>query len=134
LIGQDDVARIQEQLGRIAIEAVRIDVDGFIEVTEMVASPQALAAGIDPRAVTSASGWAEMAHLLKPFRDHAVERLAIIRSELAENDEELVAREAACPLCRERRVDKLTINEDDSVICATCGRRYQVPGSEADDA
>ena len=134
MIGQDDVARIQEQLGRIAIEAVRIDVDGFIEVTEMVASPQALAAGIDPRAVTSASGWAEMARLLKPFRDHAVERLAIIRSELAENDEEQVPREAACPQCRERRVDKLTINEDDSVVCATCGNRYALPGSEASDA
>ena len=74
-----------------------------------------------------------MAHLLKPFRDHAVERLAIIRSDLAENDEELVAREAACPQCRERRVDRLTINEDESVVCTTCGRRYVPPGSEGRD-
>jgi hypothetical protein len=86
------------------------------------------------KAVTSAGQWAEMARLLKPFRDHAVQRLSIIRSELAENDEGLVAREAACPQCRERHIDELTINEDDSVVCSTCGRRYLLPGSEGGGA
>ena len=28
MISQDDIARIQEELGRLALEAVRIDVDG----------------------------------------------------------------------------------------------------------
>ena len=127
MISENDIRRIQEQLGRLALEAVRIDLDGFIEASDLVGSPQALSAGVSPSAVTSAGQWAEMARLLKPFRDHAVERLAIIRSELAEDDEGLVPREAACPQCRERRVDELAINEDESVLCATCGRRYQLP-------
>lgn len=133
MISENDIARIQEQLGRLALETVRIDLEGFIEATDAVGSPQALAGGIDPRAVTSASRWAEMARLLKPFRDDAVLRLAIIRSQLAENDEGLVPREAACPQCRERRLDELTINDDDSVLCATCGRRYQLPATERTD-
>jgi DNA-directed RNA polymerase subunit RPC12/RpoP len=124
VISQDDVARIQDELGRLAIEAVRIDVDGFIEACDLVGSPQALAAGIDPRAVTSAGNWAEMARLLKPFRDRAVVRLGAIRAEMAESDEDLVPREAACPSCGERRTDELGLNEDGSVVCATCGRRY----------
>jgi DNA-directed RNA polymerase subunit RPC12/RpoP len=128
VISGEDVARIQEELGALSLQAVRIDVDGFIEACDGVASPQALAAGIDPRAVTSAGGWAEMARLLKPFRDRAVYRLAAIRGELAESDEELVPREAACPSCGERRADELALNSDDSVLCATCGRRYSVAG------
>jgi hypothetical protein len=134
VISESDIARIQDQLGRLALDAVRIDVDGFIEASDLVASPQALSAGISPHAVASAGGWGEMARLLKPFRDEAVQRLASIRSELAQNAEELVAREAACPGCRERPVDELSINEDGSVVCATCGRRYQLPGSEASNA
>ena len=129
MISQDDVARIQDELGRLAIEAVRIDVDGFIEACDLVGSPQALAAGIDPRAVTSAGNWAEMARLLKPFRDRALARLGAIREEMAESDEDLVPREAACPSCGERRTDELGLNEDGNVICATCGRRYSVAGN-----
>ena len=131
MISQDDIARIQEELGRLALEAVRIDVDGFIEASDLVGSPQAMAAGVDLRTVTSAGEWAEMARLLKPFRDRAVERLTVIRKELADGDDDLVSTEAACPQCRERRVDELSINEDESVVCATCGNRYQLPGSEA---
>ena len=131
MISQDDIARIQDELGRLALEAVRIDVDGFIEASDLIASPQAMAAGVNLRAVTSAGEWAEMARLLKPFRDHAVERLAVIREELIQGDDDLVGKEAACPGCGERSVDQLAINEDDSVVCATCGRRYFLPGSEA---
>jgi formylmethanofuran dehydrogenase subunit E len=134
MISQSDIRRIQEELGRLAIEAVRIDVDGFIEATEMVASPQALAAGIDPWAVASAGGWAETARLLKPFRDHAVARVTAIRREVAESDDNFVAEESSCPGCGERFVDRLRINEDGSVVCTTCARRYQLPGSEAGDA
>jgi DNA-directed RNA polymerase subunit RPC12/RpoP len=134
VIGQDDIARIQDQLGKLALDVIRIDLDGFIEATDLVGSPQALTAGIDPRAVASAGGWLELAELLKPFRDQALMRLAVIREELAQNDEDLVAPEQACPSCGERRVDELSINEDGSVVCATCGRRYQVPGSEASRA
>ena len=126
MISQDDIARIQEELSRLAIEAVRIDVDGFIEASDLVGSPQALAAGIDPRAVTSAAGWAELARLLEPFRDHAVERIAAIREEQAESEDDLVATHQACPSCGERRTDELVLNDDDSVLCATCGRRYSL--------
>ena len=128
MISQDDVARIQDELGRLAIEVVRVDVDGFIEASDLVGSPQALAAGIDPRAVTSAGNWAEMARLLKPFRDRAVYRLAAIREELAESDDDLVETAMACPGCGERRVDELGLNDDGSVVCATCGKRYSVAG------
>jgi hypothetical protein len=131
VISQNDIARIQEALARLALEVVRIDVDGFIEASELIASPQAMAAGVDLRAVTSAGEWAEMARLLKPFRDHAVERLSVIRFEMAENDDSLVSRSAACPRCGERHVDELSINEDDSVVCATCGNRYELPGPDA---
>ena len=133
MIGEDDIRRIKDELGRLALEAVRIDVDGFIEVSDIVGSPQALGAGLDPKVVASAGEWADMARLLKPFRDHAVDRLVAIREELVESDEDLVSADAACPRCRERRVDELAINEDDSVVCATCGRRYVLPGSEGHD-
>ena len=131
MISEDDIARIQEELGRLALEAVRIDVDGFIEASDLVGSPQALSTGVSLRAVASAAEWAEMARLLKPFRDHAVERLSVIRFEMAENDDSLVSRSAACTQCGERRVDELSINEDDSVVCATCGNRYQLPEPDA---
>ena len=127
MITQEDVARIQEELGALSLQAVRIDVDGFIEACDEVASPQALAAGIDPRAVTNAAGWAETARLLKPFRDQAVARLAAIRERRAESEDELVPPGAACPSCGERRVDELAINADE-VVCATCGRRYSLAG------
>ena len=45
-------------------------------------------------------------------------------------EEEFVPQEAACPRCGERRVDALTINDEDSVDCATCGHRYQLPPKE----
>jgi DNA-directed RNA polymerase subunit RPC12/RpoP len=131
VISEQDIARIQDQLGKLALDVVRIDVDGFIEASDLIGSPQALTAGVNPKAVASAGEWAEMARLVKPFRDHAVERINTIREELAENDDDLLTREAACPGCGERRVDELSINEDDSVVCATCGRRYQVPASGA---
>ena len=133
MISQDDIARIQDEIGRLALAAVRIDVDGFLEASELVGSPQALEAGISPKAVASAGEWAEMAALLKPFRDDAVQRLATIREELADSDEDIVAREAACPQCQERRVDQLSINEDDSVLCARCGRRYTFPARRGAD-
>jgi formylmethanofuran dehydrogenase subunit E len=70
--------------------------------------------------------------LVKPFRDHAVERTAALREEMANGD--LVVEWAACPGCGERRVDELTVNEDESVVCSTCSRRYWPKGSQADDA
>jgi len=130
LIGEEDIARIQNELGELALAALRIDLDGFIEASELIGSPQALTSGISPKAVASAGQWAEMARLLKPFRDHVVERVAAIREELAEKSEAFVPAEAACPGCRERRVDDLAINDDDSVVCATCGRRYELAPRE----
>jgi hypothetical protein len=49
-------------------------------------------------------------------------------------DGDLVVEWAACPGCGERRIDELTIREDDSVTCATCTRTYRPTGSEEDDA
>jgi DNA-directed RNA polymerase subunit RPC12/RpoP len=129
LISETDAARIQNQLGQLALDAGRIDLDGFLELAEQAGSAQALAAGLDPKLVTGASAWAEMARLLKPFRDDAVARLTQIRAEV-EDPDGVVAPEAACPSCGQRRMDELAINEDDSVLCSTCGRRYQLPGSE----
>ena len=126
MISQEDIARIQQEIGVLALDAVRIDLDGFLEATDAIGSPQALAAGINPHAVASAGQWAEIARLLKPFRDEAVARIAQIRDELAESDEDLVEPAQACPQCHERRVDELSINEDGSVVCATCGKRYSV--------
>jgi len=128
VISDADVARIRDQLGELALQVVRIDIDGFLEVTDVLGSPQALSHGFSPKVVASASGWSEQARLLKPFRDNAVTRLAQIREERAGDD--LVPREAGCPSCGERRVDELVLNEDDSVLFATCGRRYQLPGRE----
>jgi uncharacterized Zn finger protein (UPF0148 family) len=31
-------------------------------------------------------------------------------------------------------VDELTINQDGSVACATCGRRYTLPGTKEEDS
>ena len=129
MISETDTARIQQQLGELALAAVRIDLGGFLEVVDAVGSPQALSAGLSPNVVASASVWAEMARLLKPFRDDAVARLSQIRAEVADPDS-VVSEDAACPSCGERRMDELEINEDDSVLCATCGRRYQLPGRE----
>jgi hypothetical protein len=84
--------------------------------------------------VTSAGDWADLARLLKPFRDHAVTHLAEIRERLAESDEDLVAPDQACPSCGERQVDELSLNDDGSVVCATCGQRYALAEEEASDA
>lgn len=130
MIGQDDISRIQNALGKLAIKSVAIDLDGFIEAADFMASPRALTAGIDPGAVSSAGAWADLALLLKPFRDAVVQRIAAIREEMLDQDEDIVSREVACPSCGERDADRLAINEDDSVVCATCGRRYQLPGGE----
>lgn len=125
MISEQDVARIQRQLGELALQAVRIDLDGFLEATEAVGSAQALSVGISPRAVASAGEWAEMARLLKPFRDHVVGRYATLQAEL--RDEDLVRPGHGCPSCGERRMDELTIQDDESVVCSTCDRRYELP-------
>jgi uncharacterized Zn-finger protein len=130
VISQDDIYRIRDEIGQLALDAVGIDLDGFLEAAEAVGSPQALASGIDPQAVASAGEWSEIARLLKPFRDEAIGRLDQIREELAEGDEDLVEPAQACPRCHERRVDWLSINEDGSVVCATCGTRYSIAGEE----
>ena len=123
MISEEDIARVQEELGELAAAALAIDLDGFIEASEAVGSAQALSVGVSPRAVASAGEWAEMARLLKPFRDHVVERYATLQAEL--RDEDLVRPGHGCPSCGERRVDCLIIQDDESVRCGTCGRRYE---------
>jgi hypothetical protein len=126
VISEDDVARVREQLGEFAIASLRIDLDGFLEVVDQVGSPQALSHGFSPQVVASAAEWQELALLLKPFRDEARQRIAAIRAE--REGEDVAPAGAACPGCGERRVDELVINDDGSVLCLTCGRRYQLPG------
>jgi len=83
VITPEEIADIQQAIGELALRATQIDLDAFIEVTDEVSSPQALAAGINPRPVPSASEWAEIARLLKPFRDDALARVRRIRGERA---------------------------------------------------
>jgi hypothetical protein len=126
VIDEKEIAAIQEELGRLALAATRIDLDGFLEASERIASPQALAAGIPASAVTSAGAWNELARLLKPFREEALSHLG----ELEAHEAELVPERWACPGCGERRMDELANNDDDTVTCATCGRRYTLPDLE----
>lgn len=130
MISQDDMARIQQQLGEFAVASLRIDLDGFLEAAGTIGSPQALSHDFAPRVVASAGEWAELALLLKPFRDEAVQRIGTIREEA--HADVLVSPEAACPSCSERRFGELLINEDGSALCTTCGRRYELPGKEED--
>jgi len=80
-LSPEDTARVQEEIADLVIRAAGIDLDAFLDVTRQVGSPQAMAAGINPKAVTSARDWVELARLLKPFRDAAVERIEQIRKE-----------------------------------------------------
>jgi DNA-directed RNA polymerase subunit RPC12/RpoP len=130
VISQDDIYRIRDEIGQLALDAVGIDLDGFLDAADAVGSPQALASGIEPQAVASAGEWSEIGRLLKPFRDEAIQRVAQIRAELADADEDMVEAAQACPYCHERRVDELGLNEDGSVVCATCGKRYSVAEEE----
>ena len=132
MISNDEIARIQEEVGRLAFQAVCIDLDGFLEVTDRVGSPQALAGGTKPSAVSGAGEWAELARLLKPFRDAAAARIEQLRAE-SRDEADLVELNHGCPNCGERFVDRLSI-DDDTVVCGTCSTRYQLPGREASDA
>jgi hypothetical protein len=132
VISEDDVARVREQLGEFAVASLRIDLDGFLEVVAALGSPEALRHDFAPRVVASAAEWQELALLLKPFRDEARQRITAIRAE--REDDDLAPTGAACPGCGERRTDELVINDDGSVLCLTCGRRYQLPGEEGPSA
>jgi hypothetical protein len=90
VISEDEMARIMDEIGLLALGAARIDLDGFLSVAELASSPQALLSGFDFAAVASAGEWAEMASLLRPFRDKAIGRLDIIRAHLANVDPELL--------------------------------------------
>ncbi len=58
--------------------------------------------------------------------------MAQIREE-AEQGADLVELNHGCPNCGERFVDRLAI-DGDSVVCGTCGTRYELRGGEASDA
>jgi hypothetical protein len=83
---REEIKAIADQIGELAIAAAAIDLDAFLDLAERVGSPQALTAGIEPRAVTSAGDWVELAGLLKPFRDAAVERIEQIQKEDSSDD------------------------------------------------
>jgi hypothetical protein len=122
---------LQESLGRIAIEASTINLDGFLEMAEGVSSPQAVASGLSIDAITSAARWAELARLLMPFWELARELVNRIREDREGLDDDLAPTSCACPGCGELRIDMLGINDYESVDCATCGAHYQLPGGPA---
>ena len=132
MITSEEITRIQQEVGRLAFQAVCIDLDGFLEAADQIGSPQALAGGTKPSAVSSAGEWAELARLLKPFRDAAATRIEQLRAE-ALDEGDLVELNHGCPNCGERFVDRLSI-DDDTVVCGTCGTRYDLRGGEASDA
>jgi hypothetical protein len=57
---------------RLAIDSLSIDLEAFLDVSEKLQSPQSLAAGIPPEAVSAAALWTDLAKALIPFRDHAL--------------------------------------------------------------
>ena len=73
MITPEETAAIQEELIRLAFASLKIDLDSFLEVTVIIGSPQALAAGTQLQSVTSAAKWLDLARLLKPFRDQALQ-------------------------------------------------------------
>ena len=86
-----------KELGELALAVVRVNLNGFLEVAELAGSPQACRR-LQPRLVTSAFAWAELARLPRPFRGAAVERVGQVREELVDPDE-LVPEKAVCPSC-----------------------------------
>jgi uncharacterized protein (DUF983 family) len=44
--------------------------------------------------------------------------------------EYLVGKGCGCPKCGEERMDYLEINDDDEVLCATCGNKYSLTEKE----
>jgi hypothetical protein len=127
VISPQEAMRVQRKLAELELDAASIDLDPFLDVVARLGSPQALAAGFSLQVIESASEWLELARLLKPFRDRAIERLRALRH--GGSDEELVAVAWACPGCRERRIDWLAVSEDDAVCCASCGTRYFLPSA-----
>ena len=72
MIRKEEIGAVQERLMQIGFACLEFDLDRFLEVAGAASSPQALAAGVSPQAVTGAAKWLEMGRLLKPFRDGVV--------------------------------------------------------------
>jgi hypothetical protein len=72
VIRQDDIERIQDEIGRPALQAVRIDLDGSLEAADVVASPQAPVSGIDTGDPSVALAIAELAESMTPMRSPAL--------------------------------------------------------------
>ena len=130
----EQIHLIQLRIGRLAVEVSHIDLDAFLETTEGVSSPQAAAHGMSIDAINSAAAWSELARRLQSFRDRAIVTMAQIQAEREGLDDDLVAPALACPHCGEVRMDFLEIQDDESVDCAFCGQRYQLPHQEGSSA
>jgi hypothetical protein len=125
------------------------DLDAFVRTAELFSPPQAAVAGHSPQAIVRAQGWAEVGRALLAVRAAASGRSApdaevkaaladmldryvatgeLLLSPPVEDEEgELVAEGAGCPYCGERNMDRLLIQDDGIVDCATCQRRYKLP-------
>lgn len=44
--------------------------------------------------------------------------------------ENTVHSDDVCPQCGENRMDRLEIQDDDTVLCTSCGKRYMLPSFE----
>jgi rubredoxin len=51
---------------------------------------------------------------------------------MAEDDENLVPMDCACPVCSERNADRLVWLDDDQVECQMCGTVYE-PNRDEDE-
>jgi hypothetical protein len=116
------------------------DLDAFVRTVELFSSPQAALAGRPPQAIARAQGWAEIGRALMAVREAASGRRAPdaeVKAALAnmldrfvatgdllldppvEDEGELVAEGAGCPYCGERNIDRLLIQDDGIVDCAS---------------
>jgi DNA repair exonuclease SbcCD ATPase subunit len=59
--------------------------------------------------------------------EHLRAEASELERQLDREDEALVAEGAGCPYCGERNLDRLLIQDDGIVDCATCQRRYKLP-------
>ena len=125
----------QEQLLRVVIDAATFDLDDFIETVEQAGAAQAIGSGDDLRFARNAAEWAEIARLLKPFRDEVIRRLDMIIAEDATLSDRLKAIEEV-----EDMINPLAgkvvagqeitrVADEDEVVCECYDRECTCNGS-----
>jgi hypothetical protein len=125
LMAPADVARVRTHLLLLSLRVLRVDLGHFIQTAEHI---QALGQepGNGQLGAGEAGRWAELARLLTPFRDEASSVISRIRySQAAAEPRRFLPESAACPSCGERRITAVIVNDNGSLLCETCYRRYR---------